>query len=148
MTLSVVPNLDLTADKYETVGLEEYDNCDYVYKLNNFNNEDFVVLQLNIKGITSKRSQLIDLIDTSIVGKIPDIVLLSETWLSPFSLDFSIPGYEFFHRCRLNKRGGGVAILVSQKIRCKLRPDLESKMHENECITLDITLKKWGPLSS
>ena len=27
-------NLVKTVDKYESIGLEEYDNCDYVYKLN------------------------------------------------------------------------------------------------------------------
>ena len=134
-------NLTHTTDKYEMIGLEEYDNCDYVYKLNDVNTDDFVVLQLNIRGITSKKSQLIDLLDNTTVGKTPDVVILSETWLTPFSPDFSIPRYDFFQQCRLDKKGGGVGILVSQKIRCKLRPDLESKMHENECITIDITLK-------
>ena len=52
-----------------------------------------------------------------------------------------IPGYSFYHKCRLNKRGGGVGILVSQKIRCKLCSDLVSSMIENECLTLDITLQ-------
>ena len=67
-----------------------------MYKLNDINNDDFIVLQLNIRGITSKKSQLIDLIDNTTVGKTPDVVILSETWLTPFSPDFSIPGYDFF----------------------------------------------------
>ena len=140
-TLLKTENLTYTTDKYETIGLEEYDNCDYVYKLNDVNTDDFVVLQLNMRGISSEKSQLIDLLDNTTIGKTPDVVILSETWLTPFLPDFSIPGYDFFQQCRLDKKGGGVGILVSQKIRCKLRPDLESKMHENECITLDITLK-------
>ena len=115
-----IRNLAHIVDKYETIGIEEYDNCDYVYKLNDVYNDDFVVIQLNIRGITSKKSWLTNLLDNTIVEKCPDIVLLSETWLTLFSPDFSIPWYNFFHRCRLDKKGGGVGILVSQKIRCKL----------------------------
>ena len=51
-------NLATTLDKYETVGLEEYDNCDYVYSLNDVCKDDLVVIQLNIQGISSKRSHL------------------------------------------------------------------------------------------
>ena len=36
-------NLIYTTDKYEAIGLEEYNNCDYVYKLNDVNTDDFVV---------------------------------------------------------------------------------------------------------
>ena len=127
--------------KYEPNVLDEFDNCDYVYKLNNICKDDLFVLQLNIRGITSKKSQLIDLIENSATGKCPDVILLSETWLTPFSPDLVIPGYSFYHKCRLNKRGGGVGILVSQKIRCKLCSDFESSIIENECLTLDITLQ-------
>ena len=127
--------------KYESNVLDEFDNCDYVYKLNNICKDDLFVLQLNIRGITSKKSQLIDLIENSATEKCPDVVLLSGTWLTPFSPDFMIPGYSFYHKCRSNKRGGGVGILVSQKIRCKLHSDFTSSMIENECLTLDITLR-------
>ena len=127
--------------KYESSVLDEFDNCDYVYKLNNICKDDLFVLQLNIRGITSQKSQLIDLIENSATGKCPDVILLSETWLTPFSPDIVIPGYSFYHKCRLNKRGGGVGILVSQKIRCKLCSDFTSSMSENECLTLDITLR-------
>ena len=113
-------NLGDTVDKYETVGLEEYDKCDNMYSLNDVRKDNLVVIQLNIRGISSKRSQLINLLDKTIVNKSPDIVLLSETWLTPFSPEFSIPGYTFFQRWRQNKKGGGVGALVSKTIRCKL----------------------------
>ena len=41
----------------------------------------------------------------------------------------------------MDKGGGGVAILVSNKLRCCIRSDLSSKLKESECITIDITLK-------
>ena len=101
---------------------------------------DLVVLQLNI-GISSKKTDLIDLIDTSVQGRQPDVLLLSETWLTPYLPKISIPGYELFHQDRIDKRGGGVAILISNKLRCCVRNDLSSKLKESECITVDIALK-------
>ena len=73
--------------------------------------------------------------------KHPDVLLLSETWLTPFSPKLVVPGYELFHQDRKNKRRGGVAILVSSKLRCCMRTDLSSKLAESECITVDIALK-------
>ena len=64
-------------------------------------------------------------------------MLLSETWLTPFSPELSIPGYSFLQKCRQNKKGGGVGILVSQHLKYKPRPELSSNMAENECITID-----------
>ena len=112
-----------------------------MYKLNDICKDDLVEIQLNIRGITSKRSQLIDLIENTTTEKCHDIVLLSETWLTLFSPEFSVPGFLFYDRCRSDKKGGGFGILVLQTIRCKLRCDLMSMMIENECITLDITLR-------
>ena len=79
---------------------------------------DLVVLQLNIRGISSKKTELLDLIDTSVQGRQPDVLLLSETWLTPYSPKILIPGYELFHQDRIDRRGGGVAILISKKLRC------------------------------
>ena len=113
-------------NKYENVNLDEFDNCDYVHKINDVGQTDLVVLQLNIRGIGSKRTDLIDLIDTSVHGKQPDVLLLSETWLTPYSPKIFIPGYELFHQDRIDKRGGGVAILISNKLRCCTRNNLSS----------------------
>ena len=91
--------------KYENVSLEEFDTCDYVHKIIDVVPSDLVVIQLNIRGIGSKRSQLFDLIDNSVQRKHPDAVLLSETWLSPFSPKLVVPGYELYHQDRQTKKG-------------------------------------------
>ena len=127
--------------KYENVNLDKFDNCDYVHKITDVCQTDLVVIQLNIRGFGSKRSDLIDLIDTSVHSRNPDVLMLSETWLTPFSPKLVIPGYELFHQDRMDKRGGGITILVSNKLRCCIRSDLSSKLKESECITIDITLK-------
>ena len=86
--------------------LDEFDNCDYVHKILDADCNDLVVMQLNIQGIGSKRSQLIDLIDCSIQNRTPDILLLSETWLTPFSPMITIPGYDFYRQDRTQKKEG------------------------------------------
>ena len=105
-------------DKYTNVSLDEFDNCDYVTRITDVSKNDLIVIQLNIRGISSKRIQLMNLIDTAVHNREPDLILLSETWLTPFSPAFSIPGYELHHLDRKNKKGGGVGILSSSKLRC------------------------------
>ena len=53
-------------DKYQNDSLDDFDNCDYVYSVSDVMRTDLVVMQINIRGIGSKRSQLIDLIDNSV----------------------------------------------------------------------------------
>ena len=132
--------LDSTADIHAGDYLEDNDSCDYMYNLIDTKKNDLVVIQLNIRGIGAKRSRLIDLLNNMAIEKNPDIVLLSETWLTPFSPEFIIPGYSFVDQCRQNKKGGGVGILVCNDLKNRLWPDLSSEMTENECITIDITL--------
>ena len=93
--------------KYENVSLDEFDTCDYVHQITDVVPSDLVVIQLNIRGIGSKRSQLFDLINNSVQQTHPDVLLLSETWLSPFSPKLVVPGYELYHQDRLTKKGGG-----------------------------------------
>ena len=63
------------SSKYKNVNLDEFDNCDYVHKITDVGQTDLVVLQLHIRGIGSKRTDLIDLIDSSVQGRQPDVVL-------------------------------------------------------------------------
>ena len=128
-------------DKYHNISLEEFDNCDYVHSVSDVNQSDLVVMQLNVRGISSKRDQLIDLLENSVRNKHVDIVLISETWLTVHSPDLKIAGYEVYRQDRIHKKGGGVAILISSKLRCTERQDLSSKLEETECVTLEIKLK-------
>ena len=128
-------------DKYHNESIDEFDNCDYVYSVNDVKSSDLVVMQLNVRGISSKKSQLIDLLEHSVHNKQVDIVLISETWLSDCSPVINIPGYELYRQDRVHKKGGGVAILASSKLRTTNRPNLSSKLEQSECVTLEITLR-------
>ena len=74
-------------------------------------------------------------------GRLPDVVLLSETWLTPTSPPVVIDGYDLVHRCRTHKRGGGVGILVSKTIRYKECKSINSSIVENECVTIELELR-------
>ena len=128
-------------DKYHNESIDEFDNCDYVYSVNDVKSSDLVVMQLNVRGISSKKSQLIDLLEHSVHNKQVDIVLISETWLSDCSPAIDIPGYELYRQDCLHKKGGGVAILTSSKLRTANRSNLSSKLEQSECVTLEITLR-------
>ena len=127
--------------KYNNVALEEFDNCDYVNAITGVDQSDLVVLQLNVRGINSKQSQLKDIIDTSIHDNHPDLLLLSETWLTTNSPDPIIPGYTIYRGDRHLRKGGGIAILASNKLRCTRRNDLSSEIKESESITIAVTLR-------
>ena len=81
------------------------------------------------------------MLSTCIVNRKPDVVLLSETWLTPMSPPVCIPGYDFIHRCRQKKKGGGVGILVSKNIRYHECRNISSCVTENEAITIEIELR-------
>ena len=143
-TMCLHPKLDsrlaTVYNKYENVDLAEFDNCDYVDKITNVTENDLVVMQLNIRGIGSKKMQLLDLIDNSTDHKELDVILLSETWLTPFSPNLNIPGYTLHRQDRRHKKGGGVAILVSNKLRCKVLDGINSDLPETECLAVSVSL--------
>ena len=120
------------------------ENCDYLLVDNQLKlvNEDFVILQLNIRGLCGKIDELKSLLNESFRGKLPDVLLLCETWMSVNSPDVSLPGYNKFECRRTHKRGGGVCIFVNDTLASKSRSDLHKKdVHFEHCM-VEVNLKK------
>ena len=120
--------------------IEDFDSCDYVEHVNMVPKE-VTIVQLNVRGIASKQTKIIQLLENCVKGSKVDVILLCETWLSPFSPSITLPGYDFYHIDRSNKRGGGVGILVSKRLKHKHRPDLELVNPVLENITIEILLR-------
>ena len=103
------------------------DNCDYLEhgEINQLkqNATDLTVLQLNIRGLLGKQELLKQFLLE--FNDPPDILLLCETWLKP-NTDYKVNllGYKCYHTHRKDKIGGGVSILVKEKLRSRHRPDL------------------------
>ena len=97
------------------------DSCDYIALENAVPayDKDLAILQINICGIHSKTNELKYLINHCYQNSTPDIILICETWLTPNSPQIAIAGYKFYHRDQLGKRGGGVGILVSEKLQSR-----------------------------
>lgn len=83
--------------------------------------------------------KLKSLIDSCLTDKTPDVLLLCETWLNPFSPNIAISGYEFYRSDRQNKKGGGVTILTSTSLTHKL-VKLKKTCFSYESIIIEITI--------
>ena len=89
----------------------------------------------------SKLNRLKSLIEDHTDSKYPDIILLCETWHSKNSPIPEIEGYNSVHKYREHKKGGGVAILISENLNYKLRPDLEISSEVYEHCIIEVKLK-------
>ena len=120
------------------VPLGKFDVCDYLDE--NFNSKatNLCVVQLNIRSISSKLSQLKHLIDTCVQNRTPNIIILCETWLTPFFSQIHIPDYDFCHKDCVAKCGGGVAFLILNRIRYKVQDNSKLTKATFESLTVEL----------
>lgn len=69
-------------------------------------------IQWNPQSIKNKKANLRKLLDED--DNNVDVILVSETWLKPED-NFAIPGYKVHRLDRINDKGGGIAIFISNK---------------------------------
>ena len=113
-----------------------YEHCDYVSR-HAKKPSDLSIVQLNVRGIISKTSKILHFLNNTHKA---DIILLCETWLTPFSPTINVPGYKFYHIDCQNKREGGVGILIKSEIRHTLDVKLrfESECFENISLCIEL----------
>ena len=117
----------------QDLGFNVTDNCDYLEPEQLFtkgrNNSNLNVIQINCRGIKSKLDDLEELLFQT---NEPDIVLLSETWLKDGEERFiDIKNYKYEGVVRKHKKGGGVGILINNKIKYRVRTDLNANSQDN-----------------
>ena len=119
----------------------ELPNCDYVLPEDDQNELmssspcDLTVMQLNIRGILNKNDHLSTVLQENKV----DVALLCETWLKDNTGKLvSIPNYKIYSTHRKDKMGGDVCIVVSCKLRSRLRPDLKVETNLLEHIVVEL----------
>ena len=69
------------------------------------------------------------------------IIGISETWLDDSFHCVDIPGYNFLHKHRNDRAGGGVALYVADYLNFKLREDLGFDSKGAESIFTEIKNK-------
>ena len=123
------------------------DNCDYIELDSGLrtNDDDLVILNLNIRGLYSKIGKLVYLIDHVLSDKTPDIITLSETWMTNHTPKFTIPGYKLYHSNRVGRRGGGVGVLVKQNLSSRELLEIPTQINGIEACSVEIKTNK-GPL--
>ena len=107
------------------------DHCDYVepstIKELHSRDTDLGVIQLNVRGLLNKHTQIKQLLSSDNVSLPIDMILLCEMWLRPTTLDLldlPNPNYKSFHKTRKDRIGGGTSILVNDILRSRERNDL------------------------
>ncbi len=102
------------------------------------NHSQMSVLYMNARSPLPKRDELL----AYVVTEKPDVIAITETWIKPDYLisKFSIPGYEFFHKSRAHKKGGGVI--------CYIKNTLTAVKVENKTQRCQTDLSKRLPISS
>ena len=104
-----VPHFDYS------VGPIDHDliSCEYVDSILSKGDNALRLLQLNIRGIISKQSDLRRLLLEQQI----DICLICETWLTSSNENkLDIAGFNYVGKLRSHKKGGGVCVLVKENI--------------------------------
>lgn len=90
-------------------------------RLFNASDSSVHVAHLNVRSLLS----VIDDVNHMIVSEGVDVLAITETWLDEMIADSEVcpNGYNIYRNDR-NRKGGGVAFIVSNRLRFKPRPDL------------------------
>ena len=141
-----VENLTSLNEQLSIEGLT--DHCYYVEsntikELHN-KDSDLGLIQINIRGLLNKQTEIKQLLSSDNVSLPIDVILLCETWLKPSTKElFNLPHYKSFHKVRSDHIGGGTSILVSDRLRSRERNDLlvETKYLEHCVVELKTDTK-------
>ena len=123
---------------------EHDDNCDYHDNTDDIDimQSDLSVLQWNIRGLLGKKDILHTLMTHKNNQRPLDIGIISETWLTDRTQSFAnIPGYHLITSNRTHKKGGGVGLLVSSRLKYRERPDLTDNSTSTENCFIEVLSK-------
>ena len=105
--------LDPTENKCDYVELEHCSGID-------INTTDLTMIQLNIRGLINKQTELLKLINSCTGKSKLDVVTFQETWLTSRNESLvDIPGYKHYGMKCSSRLGGGVSILVNKILRSR-----------------------------
>ena len=119
------------------------DKCDYISP-DSCTNLNLIVLQLNIRGLISHKTDLHQLLNTlKLKNSTVDVVLLCETFLNEITVkQVHIPGYTLISNHRRQHKGGGTAILVREGITFARKPELDTFTEKHvESVFIEILTK-------
>ena len=156
-------NLLVSTDDEEALNLCDslyYTESDFVDFINSNkvqNESNLTIVSLNIANLLSKLNSFRIFLDgISTAKNKPDVIIVVETHLtsttnsglSPHELKSIIPGYNFYHKVRETKKGGGVGVFVSSSLHIEAEVlelvKFQDEQFENIVIKLPNTIKNCG----
>ena len=94
----------------------DYEDCSEIVE-NTTKEHELNIIHYNLRGILNKQRELGDFL-SNCGGKEIHVALLNETWLKQANTNkVKIQGYNFVGTPRPHKKGGGVGILISKKLK-------------------------------
>ena len=105
----------------------ECQDCNYYLPSDfpHFDDKDMSIINLNIRSLANKFDTFKNLLDT--LKQRFSIISLTETWLNEYKSveNFGSTDYYFVCSNRINRRGGGLGIYISNNFNFKRRSDLD-----------------------
>lgn len=91
------------------------------------------IVNWNARGIRTKQIEFVNFLNSNNI----DIAIVTETWLDS-NINLSTSGFKCYRVDRVDRRGGGVAILIKRSIQHSLLPIIKTKVVEN--LVIDVRL--------
>ena len=104
---------------------------------------------LNIQSLNAKKERLLEFTESlNTKFKRPDIISIQETFLTPNTPPPEINGYHpIIHNCRHNSKGGGVGILINERLSFVENTNLTifiERIFESVCVDVFAANKKFS----
>ena len=129
-------NLPTNNDKYYLDNEFNHVTSEYLKKSAN----NFSLLHINARSLNKNfdsLSQLLQSINTNF-----NVIGITETWLKDPTSLINMNNYNFIHKSRVNKSGGGVGMYILNNIDFKLRDDITSDLTSMESMFIEIDNKE------
>ena len=100
------------------------------------------IIHINCRSLYANFEKLKILVDN--LEFVFDVIALTETWINEDNANiFSLDGYNFCHTNKTNKKGGGVALYINNRIQYQIIDNLSINIDNClECITVKLLLKQ------
>ena len=130
---------------YDNSSLNSTDESidEFIDKLK-LNNTGDTLLNLNIQSLPSKYEDMKIMLHriNNETNRDISFINLQETWLNEFNKTLiHFPNYNIEYKNRINKRGGGLAMLIKENIKYSVRSDLsstEDKQQLYDCLFIEV----------
>ena len=105
--------------------------------------QDLLIMHFNVRSIQKNFDQLLMILTE--LEKLPDIIALTETKLSPNQIptNIDLEGYEFV-RCDSSSKSGGVGFYIKKAVTYKLKRNIKLYLANVEDLWIEV-LTKTGP---